>query len=41
LKMPRIAKMNGASKNGTNGHGRHENGNGNGNGYAKPPFSNL
>jgi len=37
LKLPRIAKINGASKNGTNGHGR----NGNGNGYAKPPFSNL
>ena len=37
LKLPRMPKMNGASKNGANGHGR----NGNGNGYAKSPTRSL
>ena len=36
MKPPRLPKINGASKNGTNGHGRNGNGNGNGSGYAKP-----
>jgi hypothetical protein len=37
IKAPRIPKINGAAKNGTNGHGR----NGNGNGYAKPGARSL